>query len=568
MLAPLLSTLLLSSGLTLSSPAAVRSVGYAPLRSPYATMSVAAPAKTETLSSVIAPTGFTVTEAEVRAAQASWANAIKTISRVYLDGGDYVQAAAQAADELYGYGRTTVLFKPTKCAEVQFRPMANDAMSYFVGKDAVEGGFDEDAGFAINAGRGWADVVFDNHNIELLGNTAIAMGNYYFTDATSGDKVKVEYTFGYRKNDDGKVRIFLQHSSIPFGAGMPAPVTEEEVLEVQSKWAKAITTISAVHKSGGDFVGAAADAAAELYGYGHGDVLFKPTKCADVQFRPTGADAMSYFVGKANVEEGYEEDLGFAINAGNGWSDVKYMNHKVTIQNGVGIAMGNYDFTCATTGNKVRVEYTFGYKRCADGKVRIFLHHSSVPFRVAEEMPLIDGLAPVTEAEVREVQQKWANAIKSISATYKTGGDFKKAAADAAAELYGYGHGNVLFKPTKCAEVQFRPTGADAMSYFVGSQNVEKGYKEDLGFAINAGNGWADCVYNNHQIELCGTTAIAMGNYYFTCATTGNKVKVEYTFGYKRCTDGKVRIFLHHSSVPFNPAMDQPKKGLFRFLRR
>eukprot|EP00967_Tisochrysis_lutea_P158997 scaffold327502_cov52-Tisochrysis_lutea.AAC.1 len=77
---------------------------------------------------------------------------------------------------------------------------------------------------------------------------------------------------------------------------------------------------------------------------------------------------MSYFVGKANVEEGYEEDLGFAINAGNGWSDVKYMNHKVTIQNGVGIAMGNYDFTCATTGNKVRVEYTFGYKRCADGK--------------------------------------------------------------------------------------------------------------------------------------------------------------------------------------------------------
>jgi hypothetical protein len=42
-----------------------------------------------------------------------------------------------------------------------------------------------------------------------------------------------------------------------------------------------------------------------------------------------------------------------------------------------------------------------------------------------------------------------------------------------------------------------------------------------------------------------------MGNYYFTCATTGEKSKVEYTFGYQRCDDGKVRIFLHHSSVPY-----------------
>ena len=32
-----------------------------------------------------------------------------------------------------------------------------------------------------------------------------------------------------------------------------------------------------------------------------------------------------------------------------------------------------------------------------------------------------------------------------------------------------------------------------------------------------------------------------LGNYYFTCATTGDVAKVEYTFGYKRCEDGKVR---------------------------
>ena len=46
-------------------------------------------------------------------AQAAWANAIKTISKTYLDGGDYV-AAAKAAGELYGYGHSDVLFKPNQ----------------------------------------------------------------------------------------------------------------------------------------------------------------------------------------------------------------------------------------------------------------------------------------------------------------------------------------------------------------------------------------------------------------------------------------------------------------------
>ena len=39
--------------------------------------------------------------------------------------------------------------------------------------------------------------------------------------------MRVEYTFGYRKNDDGKVRIYLHHSSVPYVAA-PAPVTEAE----------------------------------------------------------------------------------------------------------------------------------------------------------------------------------------------------------------------------------------------------------------------------------------------------------------------------------------------------
>ncbi|CAK0836207.1 unnamed protein product [Prorocentrum cordatum] len=205
---------------------------------------------------------------------------------------------------------------------------------------------------------------------------------------------------------------------------------------------------------------------------------------------------------------------------------------------------------------KSKVEYTFGYQRCDDGKVRIFLHHSSVPYAVSSKTAdpkanMVASTAAVTREDVIAVQNAWAGAIKNISKIYKENGDYVQAAATAAGELYAYGKYDVLFKPTKAAQHQFRPKAEEAMSYFVGCKAVDNGYAEDGGFAINGGKGWSDCVYDNHQVAVKSSIAIAMGNYYFTCATTGEKSKVEYTFGYKRCEDGKVRIFLHHSSVPY-----------------
>ena len=132
-------------------------------------------------------------------------------------------------------------------------------------------------------------------------------------------------------------------------------------------------------------------------------------------------------------------------------------------------------------------------------------------------------------------------------------GDYIGAAEKAAGDLYAYGREKVLFKPTKAAEVPFRPTAGEAMSYFVGGKAVDGGYDEDGGFAINGGKGFKKVVYRNHQIALKGNVALAMGEYDFTCATTGDESKVEYTFGYQRCQDDKVRIFLHHSSVPYKP---------------
>merc|ERR1711904_58960 len=205
-----------------------------------------------------------ITEAEVKDAQAAWASAIKSISKTYLDKGDFVGAAATAAGQLYGYGQSNVLFKPTKAAEYPFRPTAEEAMSYFVGEKNVKDGYKEDGGFAINGGKGWSDVVFDNHEIELLGDTAIAMGTYYFTCATTGDKTKVEYTFGYKRNSDGKLRIFLHHSSVPFAMDKTkasSMITEAEVKDAQTAWASSIKSISKTYLDKGDFVDAAATAA-------------------------------------------------------------------------------------------------------------------------------------------------------------------------------------------------------------------------------------------------------------------------------------------------------------------
>ena len=177
-----------------------------------------------------------VTEREVIEAQNFWAQSIVDISNSFLTGGDYVSLAGERAGELYGYDHSNVLFKPTKAAEQQFRPTANDAMSYFVGHDAVISGFKEDQGFAINAKKGFSRVIFNNHQIDCHGDVAHAMGTYEFTCATTGEISEVEYTFGYKRNDDGKVRICLHHSSVPYATGnKTSHVKRKETSQVNRK---------------------------------------------------------------------------------------------------------------------------------------------------------------------------------------------------------------------------------------------------------------------------------------------------------------------------------------------
>jgi hypothetical protein len=104
----------------------------------------------------------------------------------------------------------SVLFKPTLAAEKQFRPTFEGALSYFVGGNS---NFSEDHGFAI---KPWSHVRWESLGVNIIGNMAIAMGNYYFTVVDTGDIVKVEYSFGYSKNDNGELKIILHGSHLPY----------------------------------------------------------------------------------------------------------------------------------------------------------------------------------------------------------------------------------------------------------------------------------------------------------------------------------------------------------------
>mmetsp|Transcript_10376 Transcript_10376/g.21853 ORF Transcript_10376/g.21853 Transcript_10376/m.21853 type:complete len:202 (+) Transcript_10376:40-645(+) len=148
---------------------------------------------------------------EVVEAQRAWGEGIVAIGKVFTESGDYKARATEHINSLYAYSMPSqqVLFKPTLAAQTPFRSDFESALSYFVGGNPS---YAEDKGFAISP---FTAVRWENSNIITQGTSALAMGHYFFTN-TDGSEVKVEYTFGYIRDDQGNLRINLHHSSLPF----------------------------------------------------------------------------------------------------------------------------------------------------------------------------------------------------------------------------------------------------------------------------------------------------------------------------------------------------------------
>ncbi len=155
------------------------------------------------------PEGPTISGKDVAAAQKAWGDAVVKIGKA--DKKDAHKLAKQIAASAYAFDLGPIQFKPTLAAETPFRPDLEGSVSYFVSGNPK---YEEDTGFAL---KPWSNVRFDNHTVKMMGNVAIAMGHYYFT-GPDGNETKVEYTKGYVKVPDGRVLIFLQDSSLPYGS--------------------------------------------------------------------------------------------------------------------------------------------------------------------------------------------------------------------------------------------------------------------------------------------------------------------------------------------------------------
>jgi hypothetical protein len=150
-------------------------------------------------------------------------------------------------------------------------------------------------------------------------------------------------------------------------------ITQQQVVDVQNEWAAGIVKIGSLKNERASCKAFTNSFLDKLYAFELGNVLFKPTRCATEQFRPNKAAALSYFI--AGECSKYDEDIGFATQP---WTNVRFENSGVILEENRAIAMGNYFFT-DLDGTEAKVEYTFGYK-LVDGALKIDLHHSSFPY--------------------------------------------------------------------------------------------------------------------------------------------------------------------------------------------
>lgn len=151
-----------------------------------------------------------ITEQDVLDAQKQWGEGIIRIGKIFLERGDYKAAATEHINNLYNYQEGIVLFKPTMASDKQFRTDFQGALSYFIGGDE---NYPEDRGFAITP---WVNIRWENIGTKIFTDVALAMGNYYLTPLICPEEIKVEYSFAYIKDQNGKLKIILHGSHFPY----------------------------------------------------------------------------------------------------------------------------------------------------------------------------------------------------------------------------------------------------------------------------------------------------------------------------------------------------------------
>ena len=157
---------------------------------------------------------MTITEKDLTETRTAWGKGLIDISSAYdKDGIDEVTTLASVTlDNLYGFEFGPILFKPTLSGGNQtFRTDKEGTLSYFIGQNSK---YPTDTGFGL---KSWRESKSETSSIFVENDIAMWMGWVSLTNK-DGDVVKVDKSWGYKKNKDGILKIVLHHSSLPYQA--------------------------------------------------------------------------------------------------------------------------------------------------------------------------------------------------------------------------------------------------------------------------------------------------------------------------------------------------------------
>ncbi len=134
----------------------------------------------------------------------SWKEGVIKIGQIYIDNGDYEEAAKEFLSLHYAFDTEEVLFKPTFTKEVVFRNSIDLALSYF-----IKGEIAEDNGFAL---KPWEKIELNELNVINDEKNKIAMGTFNFKPLNEDKFTLVAFTFFFTTSD-GSLKIKVHHSS-------------------------------------------------------------------------------------------------------------------------------------------------------------------------------------------------------------------------------------------------------------------------------------------------------------------------------------------------------------------
>eukprot|EP00441_Pelagodinium_beii_P016641 CAMPEP_0197668912 /NCGR_PEP_ID=MMETSP1338-20131121/70582_1 /TAXON_ID=43686 ORGANISM="Pelagodinium beii, Strain RCC1491" /NCGR_SAMPLE_ID=MMETSP1338 /ASSEMBLY_ACC=CAM_ASM_000754 /LENGTH=809 /DNA_ID=CAMNT_0043248377 /DNA_START=77 /DNA_END=2502 /DNA_ORIENTATION=- len=504
-----------------------------------------------------------VSEDQIKAAQKSFGDMIVQIGKYHEKGWSYKEHTAMMVDTLFAYDFGTVLFKPSEAKEHPFRLDRSSALAYFRGGDD---NYPEDTGFAL---KPWASVKFENHGLILQEDAAWAVGQVTFK-AESDEKEGAQYTVGYFKDQEGKLRMNLLFISVPadgevldFGKETNEKnLTEQSIEAAQRNWCKELVEVGAEYVMQGDYRARAEQFVDNSYAYSVRPVLFKPAEARLRIFRTSREGAVSYFAGG---DSQFPEDWGFALKP---WKSARFSNTAVVINGKEGLTMGHV-FFLDEMGVQRKAEYTMGLIRSSEGDIRINMHHTNFP-NYTEIMSVARPsiLQPISQQQVLEAQQSWADGIVELGKLGRQVQALEKEnslkglvgqaspvepnrttlwtkTAEFANHEYAFSEGPVLMKVTEATpSTRIRLNRAGLVSWLIGN---DREFPADRGFALKP---WNDVSFQNKAFHIDGGKAQAMGTLYLT-DDSGSERQLQFVLGYARDIDGRLRLDLFHMALPY-----------------